>query len=199
MFAINSISPFVLASKLKPIMIRARARGGVGEDVDGADDGSQGHGHGRGDSKSSVDADTHAAATATAAVQFQEGDNVQVAQVAQCPFSTLPAPVSMAEAILRKTRDKDAAAFRGGSNYRGSGPLQPGTMEDPTYAVSSSKSSKSSSSSASASAHGSVSPRVSGSESSFIVNVSSMEAKFYRRKMATHPHTNMAKSAMNSK
>eukprot|EP00472_Partenskyella_glossopodia_P007494 CAMPEP_0197534772 /NCGR_PEP_ID=MMETSP1318-20131121/48299_1 /TAXON_ID=552666 /ORGANISM="Partenskyella glossopodia, Strain RCC365" /LENGTH=297 /DNA_ID=CAMNT_0043092155 /DNA_START=62 /DNA_END=952 /DNA_ORIENTATION=- len=31
----------------------------------------------------------------------------------------------------------------------------------------------------------------------FIVNVSAMEGKFYRHKMPTHPHTNMAKAALN--
>mmetsp|Transcript_49505 Transcript_49505/g.55286 ORF Transcript_49505/g.55286 Transcript_49505/m.55286 type:complete len:161 (+) Transcript_49505:1-483(+) len=31
----------------------------------------------------------------------------------------------------------------------------------------------------------------------YIVNVSAMEGKFYRFKMANHPHTNMAKSALN--
>ena len=31
----------------------------------------------------------------------------------------------------------------------------------------------------------------------FIVNVSAMEGKFYRYKKATHPHTNMAKAALN--
>eukprot|EP00004_Rigifila_ramosa_P017036 TRINITY_DN4101_c0_g1_i2.p1 TRINITY_DN4101_c0_g1~~TRINITY_DN4101_c0_g1_i2.p1 ORF type:complete len:147 (+),score=38.51 TRINITY_DN4101_c0_g1_i2:56-496(+) len=31
----------------------------------------------------------------------------------------------------------------------------------------------------------------------FIVNVSAMEGKFYRFKMPTHPHTNMAKAALN--
>lgn len=31
----------------------------------------------------------------------------------------------------------------------------------------------------------------------FIVNVSSMEGKFYRAKLATHPHTNMAKAGLN--
>jgi NAD(P)-dependent dehydrogenase (short-subunit alcohol dehydrogenase family) len=31
----------------------------------------------------------------------------------------------------------------------------------------------------------------------FVVNVSAMEGKFYRYKMANHPHTNMAKSALN--
>jgi NAD(P)-dependent dehydrogenase (short-subunit alcohol dehydrogenase family) len=31
----------------------------------------------------------------------------------------------------------------------------------------------------------------------FVVNVSSMEGKFYRRKLSTHPHTNMAKAALN--
>lgn len=35
------------------------------------------------------------------------------------------------------------------------------------------------------------------SECRFVVNVSSMEGKFYRRKLATHPHTNMAKAALN--
>ncbi len=31
----------------------------------------------------------------------------------------------------------------------------------------------------------------------FIVNVSAMEGKFYRYKRETHPHTNMAKAALN--
>lgn len=31
----------------------------------------------------------------------------------------------------------------------------------------------------------------------FIVNVSAMEGKFYRYKSANHPHTNMAKAALN--
>merc|ERR1711865_525221 len=31
----------------------------------------------------------------------------------------------------------------------------------------------------------------------YIVNVSAMEGKFYRTKTANHPHTNMAKAALN--
>jgi len=31
----------------------------------------------------------------------------------------------------------------------------------------------------------------------FVVNVSAMEGKFYRHKLSTHPHTNMAKAALN--
>ena len=31
----------------------------------------------------------------------------------------------------------------------------------------------------------------------FVINVSAMEGKFYRYKMANHPHTNMAKAALN--
>lgn len=31
----------------------------------------------------------------------------------------------------------------------------------------------------------------------YIVNVSAMEGKFYRYKMPNHPHTNMAKAALN--
>lgn len=31
----------------------------------------------------------------------------------------------------------------------------------------------------------------------FIVNVSAMEGQFYRFKRSTHPHTNMAKAALN--
>ena len=31
----------------------------------------------------------------------------------------------------------------------------------------------------------------------FVVNVSAMEGKFYRHKTANHPHTNMAKAALN--
>lgn len=40
-------------------------------------------------------------------------------------------------------------------------------------------------------------PRYHHSTVCFIVNVSSMEGKFYRRKLPTHPHTNMAKAALN--
>lgn len=32
---------------------------------------------------------------------------------------------------------------------------------------------------------------------SYIINVSAMEGKFYRKKTAAHPHTNMAKAALN--
>jgi hypothetical protein len=35
------------------------------------------------------------------------------------------------------------------------------------------------------------------SRAAFIVNVSAMEGKFYRHKSPTHPHTNMAKAALN--
>ncbi len=31
----------------------------------------------------------------------------------------------------------------------------------------------------------------------YVVNVSAMEGKFYRHKGPTHPHTNMAKAALN--
>jgi NAD(P)-dependent dehydrogenase (short-subunit alcohol dehydrogenase family) len=34
-------------------------------------------------------------------------------------------------------------------------------------------------------------------EDRYIINVSAMEGKFYRYKMANHPHTNMAKAALN--
>ena len=44
---------------------------------------------------------------------------------------------------------------------------------------------------------GAVSGSVHHEECSFVVNVSSMEGKFYRRKMEAHPHTNMAKAALN--
>lgn len=39
--------------------------------------------------------------------------------------------------------------------------------------------------------------RVPASKCRFIVNVSSMEGKFYREKMPAHPHTNAAKAALN--
>merc|ERR1719197_1368470 len=34
-------------------------------------------------------------------------------------------------------------------------------------------------------------------EDRYIINVSAMEGKFYRHKMPNHPHTNMAKAAIN--
>ena len=39
--------------------------------------------------------------------------------------------------------------------------------------------------------------RAEGLRLKFIVNVSAMEGKFYRHKSARHPHTNMAKAALN--
>ena len=36
-----------------------------------------------------------------------------------------------------------------------------------------------------------------GGGCTFVVNVSAMEGKFYRFKTADHPHTNMAKAALN--
>lgn len=44
---------------------------------------------------------------------------------------------------------------------------------------------------------GEVSPPVPEALCRFIVNVSAMEGKFHRHKLATHPHTNMAKAALN--
>eukprot|EP01050_Picozoa_sp_SAG11_P005140 SAG11_NODE_350_length_10389_cov_6.616618_5_plen_150_part_00 len=42
------------------------------------------------------------------------------------------------------------------------------------------------------------SPRaVESGDPRFVVNVSAMEGKFYRTKTASHPHTNMAKAALN--
>ena len=41
-------------------------------------------------------------------------------------------------------------------------------------------------------------PRAGGvAGAAFIINVSAMEGKFYRHKTANHPHTNMAKAALN--
>lgn len=39
--------------------------------------------------------------------------------------------------------------------------------------------------------------RAGGDKDKFVVNVSAMEGKFYRYKLPTHPHTNMAKAALN--
>jgi NAD(P)-dependent dehydrogenase (short-subunit alcohol dehydrogenase family) len=44
---------------------------------------------------------------------------------------------------------------------------------------------------------GEVSTPIPGNLCRFIVNVSAMEGKFHRRKLPTHPHTNMAKAALN--
>ena len=40
-------------------------------------------------------------------------------------------------------------------------------------------------------------PLMRGHKDAYIVNVSAMEGKFYRHKTANHPHTNMAKAALN--
>jgi NAD(P)-dependent dehydrogenase (short-subunit alcohol dehydrogenase family) len=88
---------------------------------------------------------------------------------------------------------------RGGENFRGHGPIPSGG--DPLRPLHA------------AAVHGhrtgvqhtsepgsessSGGPRVPAAAATFIVNVSAMEGKFYRRKLATHPHTNMAKAALN--
>ena len=55
----------------------------------------------------------------------------------------------------------------------------------------------SSSSSSVGSVHGAFAGPFHPDECSFIVNVSAMEGKFYRKKMPTHPHTSMAKAGLN--
>ncbi|RYE84792.1 MAG: hypothetical protein EOO65_01660 [Methanosarcinales archaeon] len=50
---------------------------------------------------------------------------------------------------------------------------------------------------AGASITGAQSKRVPANLCRFIVNVSAMEGKFHRHKLPTHPHTNMAKAALN--
>lgn len=74
-----------------------------------------------------------------------------------------------------ETDKKRKHAWKGGQDYKGHGP---GATNASTV-------------------HGSKADRVLAADCRFVVNVSSMEGKFYRRKLATHPHTNMAKAALN--
>ena len=79
------------------------------------------------------------------------------------------------EASSDDTRDKKYNEHRrDGRDYEGNGPQRTGAAKS-----------------------GSPVTHVHHSACVFIVNVSAMEGKFYRRKLPTHPHTNMAKAALN--
>ena len=121
-FAINSISPFVMIARLKPALAKSPKHS---ESVDGKE--------------------------------------------------AVPYILSLAEYILKEeeTTNKHEHKKKGGGKGNG------GKSSPAPYCK------------------GGVSSRVHHADCSFIVNVSSMEGKFYRRKMEAHPHTNMAKAALN--
>jgi NAD(P)-dependent dehydrogenase (short-subunit alcohol dehydrogenase family) len=123
-FAINSISPFVMISRLKPALTKTPLHAEVAE--------SNSH----------------------------END--------------APHVQSLAEYILNEERVKKKQNGKSGDSKSKKGEKPPAPY-----------------------CKGGVSTRVHHADCSFIVNVSSMEGKFYRRKMEAHPHTNMAKAALN--
>lgn len=104
------------------------------------------------------------------------------------------APLSLAEIILERRKaacgDGDGDGSRGGGNSHSSNSGIDGSAaklsETELYGFSPKDS-----------AVGSNKESIAPSSCSFIINVSSMEGKFYRRKLETHPHTNMAKAALN--
>lgn len=147
-FAINSISPFIMVARLKPLLVHGKTRRAA-QDGEGADASSSQE---PGSKKKSNKKDSQAHSDSSSA-----------------PL------LSLAESILleekRDTRSKDDRKSTDGAG-----------ADDATSFDT---------------AHGARAPDVSASDCSFVVNVSSMEGKFYRRKMASHPHTNMAKAALN--
>ncbi len=117
----------------------------------------------------------------------------------------IPSNLSLAEAVLNSLSESDRleapqeqaekmrhkSAWKGGGNISGFFKKQPAESEP-------SGAGRPAETSGSAKKAAEMSPRpVNAAECRFIVNVSSMEGKFYRRKLATHPHTNMAKAALN--
>lgn len=100
------------------------------------------------------------------------------------------APISLAEAMLHKLDGAGDGNDTGeghdsGEGARKRGRAIGGAAKVPRRDV------------AGGATHGETAQGVPAWKARFIVNVSSMEGKFYRAKTATHPHTNMAKSALN--
>ena len=144
-FAINSISPFIMVARLKPLLIAGKRRA---EEKSSQKDRQR-------------DIKAHSAESSRTA-----------------PLLSLAEFVLMQEKQKsdggegQREKGKDNGTGRGG--YSGDG-----------------------SSTAFDTAHGARAEDIPAANCSFVVNVSSMEGKFYRRKMASHPHTNMAKAALN--
>lgn len=86
--------------------------------------------------------------------------------------------------VENNSKDKDMFGWKGGSgNYQGHGPQKQAMHEADSSSANTTEST--------AKEARNTIPRVPAAHCSFVVNVSSMEGKFYRRKLATHPHTNM--------
>ena len=180
-FAVNSIAPFVLAARLKPLMAR----------------------------QTTATAATGVSATATTtATGSADGDLLDICDVAVNTRAFSLAGAKLTEANL--TADEESRSCRGekkgfiygsacdtsqitSAKKRVSGTGGRASLSDAEICagvgVGAPENTESGGSSGS--------PAVRGADCSFVVNVSSMEGKFYRKKMATHPHTNMAKAAMN--
>jgi NAD(P)-dependent dehydrogenase (short-subunit alcohol dehydrogenase family) len=146
-FAINSISPFILVARLKPLLVCGKRQASAEQDS-ACEEGSS--------------------CAGTAAAGDKRGDTA--AHLASDSSTPL---LSLAESILlqegkQSTGNKDEGRK---TNSGGSSSFD--------------------------TAHGARAAHVPIIDCSFVVNVSSMEGKFYRRKMASHPHTNMAKAALN--
>jgi NAD(P)-dependent dehydrogenase (short-subunit alcohol dehydrogenase family) len=134
-FAINSIAPFVINSKLKPLLLRRSTDTTSGSSGEGGEGGGGGGGEG----------------------------------------------------------GEGGSGGSGGDGGGGGGGAHSSSRSNGSRNGSSSRSSSSSS----GSGGGGGGTGGSRLEPRFIVNVSAMEGKFYRFKSANHPHTNMAKAALN--
>jgi len=147
-FAINSIAPFVLCSKLRRGMTRAPR---------------------------------------TAVTDMSLEQQAQAQKLAELPDDC----TSLAEAMLV------AGAAGGAATGHQRGDFSDRSKNSKTSKASSAGIGAGASSSTASCVHGAYAPPRLASETSFIVNVSAMEGKFYRKKTPNHPHTNMAKAALN--
>jgi len=135
--AINTMAPFILCARLKPLLLR-------GQDVEQ-----------KGNSVAAMQGDAHSPSLAESILSAGVGG-----------------PPSSAFGEKKQTRGKQTLGGippRPRRDKGGGGDIEGGVAS-----------------------HG-----VPASLCRFIVNVSSMEGKFYRAKLPTHPHTNMAKAGLN--
>lgn len=165
-FAINSISPFILVARLKPLLVYGKNKRNCANEFGVSDKGDKSTGHSR--SKPSK-RDTAAHETVA---------------------STTPL-LSLAESILLQ----EGAHSSSSSSTHKSGNSGNGDSTGTRHAGVDAQ--EGTNTGSFDTAHGARAAQVPIADCSFVVNVSSMEGKFYRRKMASHPHTNMAKAALN--
>ena len=178
--AINALAPFVLVARLKPLMMRGLGGGGAGQgNGAGAGVGGSGSGSGVGAAMPSM-----AAAILGQSVEREGGREATLRDAIRSGDSSYYGSAG-SSAASSSSSSSSSSTSSSSSSSAGTGPggkegSEGGEGKD-----------------ASSGAHGATGRRIAGTDARFVVNVSSMEGKFYRRKLVTHPHTNMAKAALN--